>query len=108
MPRDIPNFSMPTRNRRVLLTTRPTGVPQPEHFTLDEADLPECAEGEILVRNVYLSVDPAQRGWAADVANYSEPVPLNGPMRALAVARVIGSRAERTPAGSRCTCNGHL
>ena len=85
---------MPDRNRRVILTLRPTGVPQPEHFALDEVDIPACGAGEILVRNIYLSVDPAQRGWAADVANYSEPVPLGGPMRALAVARVITSRAE--------------
>lgn len=94
MPRNLPDFSMPERNRRVLLSTRPTGVPQSEHFTLDEADLPVCGEGEIRVRNIYLSVDPAQRGWAADVANYSEPVPLGGPMRALAVAQVIDTRAE--------------
>lgn len=94
MPRDLPDFCLPARNRRVLLTTRPTGVPQPEHFTLDEAARPEPAGGEILVRNVYLSVDPAQRGWAADVANYSKPVPLDGPMRALAVGQVIASRAQ--------------
>ena len=93
MPRDIPAFSMPDRNRRVILRTRPTGVPQPEHFALDEADIPMPADGEILVRNIYLSVDPAQRGWAADVANYSEPVRLGGPMRALAVGQVVQSRA---------------
>lgn len=94
MPRDIPEFSLPDTNRRVLLTTRPTGVPQPGHFTLEDAPCPDPAPGEILVRNVYLSVDPAQRGWAADVANYSEPVPLGAPMRALAVSKVIASRAE--------------
>lgn len=85
---------MPERNRRVILSTRPAGVPQAEHFTLDEAPRPEPAEGEILVRNIYLSVDPAQRGWAADAANYSEPVALGTPMRALAVARILASRAE--------------
>ncbi|MFD2858235.1 hypothetical protein ACFSZS_30610 [Seohaeicola zhoushanensis] len=69
-------------------------MPQPGHFSLDEVARPEASDGEILVRNVYLSVDPAQRGWASDVANYSEPVPLGGPMRALAVAQVIASRAE--------------
>lgn len=94
MPRDIPVFSLPGRNRRVVLTERPVGVPQPEHFALDEAEIPEPAAGGILVRNIYLSVDPAQRGWAADVANYSEPVPLGGPMRALAVGQVTASRAD--------------
>lgn len=94
MPRDVPEFSRPERNRLVLLTAHPTGVPQPEHFTLSEAPVPEPATGEILVRNIYLSVDPAQRGWAADVSNYAEPVPLDGPMRALAVGQVIASRAD--------------
>ncbi len=94
MPRDIPAFSTPSRNRRVILQSRPDGVPQPGHFQLDEAAIPVPADGEILVRNIYLSVDPAQRGWAADLANYSEPVPLGGPMRALAVGQVLQSRAE--------------
>lgn len=57
MPRDIPAFSTPDRNRRVILQTRPTGVPQPKHFTLDEVARPECGPGKILVRNVYLSVE---------------------------------------------------
>lgn len=94
MPRDIPAFSTPAKNRRVILQTRPTGVPQAEHFTLDEQAIPDPAAGEILIRNIYLSVDPAQRGWAADVANYAAPVPLGGPMRALAVGQVIASQAE--------------
>ncbi len=94
MPRDIPDFSLPDRNRQIILSTRPTGVPQSSHFTLHDATRPTCGADEILVRNVYLSVDPAQRGWAADVANYSEPVLLGGPMRALAVALVVASDAD--------------
>lgn len=94
MPHAIPTFSTPSRNRRVILQTRPTGVPQAEHFSLDEVAIPDPAHGEILIRNIYLSVDPAQRGWAADVANYAEPVKLGGPMRALAVGQVIRSRSE--------------
>ena len=94
MPRDIPEFSLPDRNRRVLLVSRPTGVPQPEHFKIDDTPVPEANEGEIVIRNIYLSVDPAQRGWAADVANYSEPVPLGGPMRALAVGQITESMAS--------------
>lgn len=94
MPRDVPDFTLPLRNRRVVLSTRPTGIPQAKHFVLDETGVPEPDQGEVLVRNIYLSVDPAQRGWAADVANYSAPVPLGGPMRALAVGQVIKSRTE--------------
>lgn len=99
MARNIPAISHPARNRQVLLTSRPAGVPQASDFTLSESDLPVPAAGEILVRNVYLSADPAQRGWASAEANYSAPVPLGGPMRALAVAQVLESRADGFAAG---------
>lgn len=84
---------MPRRNRRVILAARPSGIPGADDFALDEVDLTAPGAGEMLVRNIYLSVDPAQRGWAADAANYSEPVRLGEPMRALAVAVVCESRA---------------
>jgi NADPH-dependent curcumin reductase CurA len=80
------------RNRRVILTTRPTDIPQPEHFTLDECEVPDLGDGELLIRNRFLSVDPAQRGWALAEANYSTPVALGTAMRALAVGEVIASR----------------
>lgn len=88
------HIDSPAQNRRVLLARRPIGVPQPTDFQLDTVPCPACGEGEVLVRNLYLSVDPAQRGWASAEANYSEPVALGAPMRALAVARVLESRAE--------------
>lgn len=92
MPIDIPTYSTPGQNRQVLLTARPAGVPQASDFTLAASDVPKPAEGAFLVRNIYLSVDPAQRGWASAEANYSAPVPLGGPMRALAVGVVVESR----------------
>jgi hypothetical protein len=85
----------------MLLTSRPKGVPAPEHFTLAEAAIPAPGPGEILVQNRFLSVDPAQRGWANDEGNYSDPVPLGTPMRALAVGEVIESRAPGFAAGDR-------
>lgn len=91
-PREIPAWGRPGKNRQVLLVARPAGVPQPEHFALSDSEVPSPAEGQILVRNIYLSADPAQRGWASAEANYSTPVPLGGPMRALAVGAVVESR----------------
>lgn len=79
-------------NRQVILTSRPTDIPQADNFSIDTSDIPAIAEGEILVRNIYLSVEPAMRGWVSAVANYSEPVPLGGVMRALTVGKVIESR----------------
>lgn len=79
------------RNHRVILARRPSGIPTPDDFALDVVDAPVPVEGEFLVRNLYLSIDPAQRGWAADVANYAAPSPLGEAMRALAVGVVVRS-----------------
>lgn len=88
----IPPHSLPGRNRQVLLVERPAGIPQPEHFRIDDAPLPSPADGQLLLRNLYLSIDPAQRGWAADLSNYAAPVALGTAMRALGVGLVVESR----------------
>jgi NADPH-dependent curcumin reductase len=51
-------------NRQVRLKSRPNGIPQAEHFELVPAGLPEIADRQFLVRNEYLSVEPAMRGWS--------------------------------------------
>lgn len=79
-------------NRRVLLTARPDGVAQASHFSLDEAPVERPGEGEILVRNSVLSVEPAMRGWTTAGPNYSEPVAIGAVMRALASGHVVESR----------------
>jgi NADPH-dependent curcumin reductase CurA len=79
-------------NRQVRLKSRPVGIPQAEHFEIVNAPVPNLGDNEVLVRNIYLSVEPAMRGWVSDVANYSEPIPLGTVMRALAAGRVEASR----------------
>lgn len=79
-------------NRQVRLKARPPGIPQAEHFEIVEAPIPEPAEGQVLVRNVFLSVEPAMRGWVSSVANYAQPVPIGGVMRSFTVGRVAASR----------------
>jgi len=86
-------------NRQVRLVSRPRGIPQAEHFALATEPMPAPGKGEILIRNRYLSVDPAQRGWANDEGNYSAPVPLDAPMRALTVGEIIESNAPEFQAG---------
>jgi hypothetical protein len=61
------------------------------------------ADGRVLVRNIYLSVDPAMRGWVSAVANYSEPVALGAVMRSLAVGRVEESRNPEFDPGDYVT-----
>ncbi|MEO0428332.1 MAG: NADP-dependent oxidoreductase [Pseudomonadota bacterium] len=87
------------QNTQVILANRPVGVPTPEHFEIREAPVPDPAEGEVLVRLTHWSVDPAQRGWANDVPNYSPPVALGDPMRAFAVGDVLASRDPRYAEG---------
>ena len=79
-------------SRQVRLKSRPSGIPQAEHFEIVEVPVPEPSDGQVLVRNIYLSVDPAMRGWVSAAANYSDPVAVGAVMRSLAVGRVEESR----------------
>lgn len=80
-------------NRRVVLASRPAGIAQTEHFAIETLSLEALSDGQIRVRNRFLSVEPAMRGWIADTGNYSAPVPVGAVMRALAVGEVIESRS---------------
>lgn len=79
-------------NRQVTLVARPTGIPGPEHFARRDAPIPAPADGQVLIRNHFVSVDPAMRGWVSAVANYAEPVALGAVMRSIAVGEVVASR----------------
>ena len=83
---------MPPRiNRQVRLKSRPSGIPQAEHFEIVEAALPELADRQFLVRNEFLSVEPAMRGWVSAVANYADPVGIGEVMRSFSAGTVIAS-----------------
>jgi NADPH-dependent curcumin reductase CurA len=81
-------------NRQCILVSRPQGVAQASDFAIVESEPKRLAEGEIRVRNAFLSVEPAMRGWIADTGNYAEPVPVGSVMRALAAGTVTESRSE--------------
>ena len=88
-------------NRCVVLNARPVGVPGPEFFDVVSRPTPEPGDGEFLVKNLYLLVDPAMRGWVNDAPNYSPPVPVGDVMRAIAVGEVIESRHSNYLPGDR-------
>src|SRR5439155_15379408 len=90
-------------NWQVRLKSRPSGIPRAEHFEIVEAPVADPSNGQVLVRNIYLSVDPAMRGWVSAVANYSEPVALGAVMRSLAVGRVEESRSSDFHPGAYVT-----
>ncbi|MEJ2602888.1 MAG: NADP-dependent oxidoreductase [Gammaproteobacteria bacterium] len=79
-------------NRQLVLAHRPTGMVGDEHFELRESDVPEPADGEVLVRTLWFAFDPAQRGWLNDVKSYVPPVQIGEPMRAGTVGQVVASR----------------
>jgi len=88
-------------NRRVILKSRPNGIPQAEHFEIAEAPVPELSERQFLVRNEFLSVEPAMRGWVSAVANYADPVGIGETMRSFSAGTVIASRHPRFAEGDR-------
>lgn len=97
------NDMNPSVNRQVLLASRPDGVPKAEHFRIAETPIPSLAPGQVLVRNEWLSVEPAMRGWVNAVANYSEPVAIGAVMRSFAAGRIIQSDDPAWPVGTPVT-----
>ncbi|MDF3934324.1 NADP-dependent oxidoreductase [Pseudomonas citronellolis] len=78
-------------NRQFLLAQRPTGSIDESTFRYAETPLGEPGPGQVLVRNLYLSLDPAMRGWLNDAKSYIAPVAVGEVMRALGVGQVIAS-----------------
>ncbi|AUX63894.1 NADPH-dependent curcumin/dihydrocurcumin reductase [Escherichia coli] len=79
------------RNRRWVLASRPHGAPVPENFRLEEDDVATPGEGQVLLRTVYLSLDPYMRGRMSDEPSYSPPVDIGGVMVGGTVSRVVKS-----------------
>jgi NADPH-dependent curcumin reductase CurA len=82
------------RSREIRLKSRPTGMPTPENFELAEVDIPPPGEGQVQVRNSWLSVDPYMRSRMIDRASYVPPFQLGEAMQGGAVGEVTASNAE--------------
>jgi NADPH-dependent curcumin reductase CurA len=78
-------------NRRIVLASRPRGLPVPDNFRLDHVGVPTPGDGELLLRTVYLSLDPYMRGRMSDAPSYAPPVELDHVMIGGAVSRVVRS-----------------
>jgi len=83
---------MPEMNRRWTLAARPHGMLKESDFAFGEAPLAAVADGHVLVRVLYISFDPAQRGWIQDRPGYMPPVQIGEVMRASGVGQVVASR----------------
>src|SRR5215468_5374237 len=78
-------------NRQILLAARPVGFPKDSDFNLVESPIQKPGPGQILVRSIYVSVDPYMRGRMNDVKSYAPPVQIGGLMGGGAVGRVLES-----------------
>ncbi|HZD86830.1 MAG TPA: NADP-dependent oxidoreductase [Gaiellaceae bacterium] len=87
------------RNLQVTLAARPAGEPKESDFALVEAEVPGPGEGEVVVRNLWLSLDPYMRGRMNEARSYVAPVALGEVMGAQAVGEVVESRSPRYAEG---------
>ncbi len=88
-------------NRQVLLVSRPSGEPGPGNFRLIETPIAPLADGQVLIRHRYLSLDPYMRGRMDDRKSYAPPQPLDEVMIGGTVGEVIESRHAAFAAGDR-------
>ena len=92
-------------NRRVVLASRPHGAPTPANFRLEEQAIPTPADGQVLLRTVYLSLDPYMRGRMSDGPSYAAPVAVNDVMVGATVSRVVASKHEKFAEGDWVLAN---
>ena len=81
-------------SREIRLVSRPTGFPDEELFEIAESPISEPADGQVLIRNAYFSVDPYMRPRMNDVRSYVAPFTLGEPMTGGAVGQVVSSRHD--------------
>jgi NADPH-dependent curcumin reductase CurA len=79
-------------NHQIRLAARPVGLPKRSDWQFTEAPIPEPRDGEVLTRVLYLSLDPAMRGWMNEGKSYIAPVGIGDIMRAGAVGKVVASK----------------
>lgn len=87
-------------NRRIVLASRPVGAPTADNFRLETAPIPVPAEGQVLLRALYLSLDPYMRGRMSEAKSYAPPVALGDVMVGGTVSRVVTSRHPDFPEGT--------
>jgi len=85
-------MQLPTSYRHIVLASRPRGEPVAANFRLETVPVPALREGQVLVRNTWLSLDPYMRGRMEDMKSYAEPQPLDACMIGGTAGEVLASR----------------
>ena len=94
---------MPTTNRQIRLKDRPAGIPSAGNFEIGDLPMPAVADGAVLRRTIYLSLDPYMRGRMSDAASYAQPVAIGDVMCGHTVSQVVESRHPDFRAGDYVT-----
>ena len=87
------------KNRRVVLAAYLSGEPKESDFSLDEVQTPALADGQVLVKNAFVSVDPGMRGRLSGRASYTAPVPIGGVLGSASIGQVVESRHPKYAVG---------
>lgn len=90
-------------NRRILLARRPQGAVVAEDLAFVEEPIPTPGPDQVLLRNRFISLDPATRGWMDDKASYMKPIPIGGVMMGAVVSEVVMSPFEDWKPGDLVT-----
>src|SRR5262249_61476243 len=77
--------------RRIVLASRPTGEPTPQNFRTEDVPLPKPGPGQVLLRTIWLSLDPYMRGRMSEGPSYVPPVPVGGVMEAGTVCEGVAA-----------------
>ncbi|WP_310531262.1 NADP-dependent oxidoreductase [Novosphingobium sp.] len=96
----MPSSSARTTYREVVLHRRPEGAPVSDDFAVIEKPIPESADGEFLVRNTYVSLDPGLRQRLSQVDSYVALIELGAPLTTTTLGEVVASRVPWVPVGS--------
>jgi NADPH-dependent curcumin reductase len=86
-------------NRRIVLASRPVGAPTAAHFRMEELAIPNVDNGQLLLRTLYLSLDPYMRGRMSDAPSYAAPVEIGGVMEGGTISRVESSKLPEFQVG---------
>jgi NADPH-dependent curcumin reductase len=93
-------------NKQVILQKRPFGLPEADTWSLANTPIPTIEEGQFLVKQHYISLDPAMRGWLNDAKSYIPPVKIGAVMRAGSVGEVVESKNQNFLVGDKVAGNG--
>jgi NADPH-dependent curcumin reductase len=88
-------------NHQFRLASRPQGMVGREHFDYVEEAVPELGDGQVLVKVLYISLDPAMRGWMSDGRSYIPPVQIGEVMRAATAGEVVESKSDKLAPGDK-------